>query len=73
MTSLCNRVIIDQRSFSEGEFSSPCGLYMLIPMQIKNPLTHPILIVAYFVQLFGASITVMVWKNDVSHPCYDKR
>lgn len=59
MTILCNLVIIAQRSYSQGEFSSQCGLYMIIPTQIKNPLTHPIIMLAYLVHGFGEIITLI--------------
>lgn len=59
MTTLCNLVTIAQRSYSQGEFSSQCGLYMIIVTQIKNPLTHPIIILAYIVHGFGEIITLI--------------
>lgn len=77
MTTLRNLVIIAQRTFSPGEFSSSCGLYMLIPMQIKNPLTHPIIILAYFAHVFGEIIALMLCFGRRTHPspycCHDKR
>lgn len=76
MTTLCNPVIIAQRSLSWGEFSHPCGLYMLIPMQIKNPLTHPIIILAHFVHVFGEIIALILCFVRRTHPSpycwYDK-
>lgn len=78
MTTLCYLVIIAQRSYSQGEFSSQCGLYMLIPMQIKNPLTHPIIILAYIVHGFGEIITLLrkkstlLWKKSMSQHVWEQ-
>jgi len=50
---------------------------MLIPMQIKNPLTHPIIILAHFVHAFGEIIALILCCGRRTHPspycCYDKR